>query len=143
MIIHENKLTVQDFCLLQESVGFGKQNLKQTEICLKNSLYTISVEADNKIVGMGRIVGDGARNFYIQDVNVHPDYQGQGIGKAIVEKLLLYIENYTNNLNLTNCRFQIGLMAAKGKESFYEPFGFRKRPNDSQGNGMSLILICP
>ena len=86
MIIHENILTAEQFCLLQESVGFGKPDLKQSEICLRNSLYSLSVEIDNKIVGMGRIVGDGARNFYIQDINIHPDYQGQGIGKAIVKK---------------------------------------------------------
>ena len=140
MIIHENILTAEQFCLLQESVGFGKPDLKQSEICLRNSLYSLSVEIDNKIVGMGRIVGDGARNFYIQDINIHPDYQGQGIGKAIIEKLLLYIKSYTDKLGLQNCRLQIGLMAAKGKESFYEPFGFIKRPNDSQGNGMTLII---
>lgn len=140
MIIHENILTAEQFCLLQESVGFGKPDLKQSEICLRNSLYSLSVEIDNKIVGMGRIVGDGARNFYIQDINIHPDYQGQGIGKAIVKKLLLYIKSYTDELGLQNCRLQIGLMAAKGKESFYEPFGFIRRPNDSQGNGMTLII---
>ena len=141
MIIHENKLTVQDFCLLQEAVGFGKPNIKQTELCLKNSLYSLSIEVDGRTVGMGRIIGDGARNFYIQDVNVHPDYQGQGIGKTIVKNLLLHINEYTDNLDLKGCRLQIGLMAAKGKESFYEPIGYKKRPNDSQGNGMTLIVI--
>ena len=140
MTIHENKLTADDFIFLQKSVGFGCPNLTQTEICLKNSMYSISIEIDEKIIGMGRIVGDGARNFYLQDINVHPDYQGQGIGKIIVAKLLEYIKNYTDSINLKNCRLQIGLMAAKGKESFYELFGFIKRPNDSQGNGMSLII---
>lgn len=140
MTIHENKLTAEEFIFLQKSVGFGCPGLTQTEICLKNSMYSISIEIDEKIIGMGRIVGDGARNFYLQDINVHPNYQRQGIGKIIVAKLLKYIESYADSINLKNCRLQIGLMAAKGKESFYEPFGFVKRPNDSQGNGMSLII---
>ena len=140
MTIHENKLTAEEFISLQKSVGFGCSDLIQTEICLKNSMYSISIEIDEKIIGMGRIVGDGARNFYLQDINVHPNYQGQGIGKIIVAKLLEYIESYTDSINFKKCRLQIGLMAAKGKENFYELFGFIKRPNDSQGNGMSLII---
>ena len=30
----------------------------------------------------------------------------------------------------------VGLMSAKGKEDFYERFGFWKRPTDSFGHGM-------
>lgn len=49
-------------------MGCGSQNLKQIEIALKDTIYTVSVERDGKIIGMGRIIGDGARVFYIQDV---------------------------------------------------------------------------
>lgn len=30
------------------------------------------------------------------------------------------------------------LGAAKGKEDFYEKFGFKQRPNDFSGSGMSM-----
>lgn len=36
MIIYENKLSTQDFCALQEAVGFGRSNLTQTELAFKN-----------------------------------------------------------------------------------------------------------
>lgn len=136
MIIYENKLNAQEFCTLQKSVGFGIPNLKQIEIALQNSIYTISVEVDNQIVGMGRIIGDGARIFYIQDVFINPNYQGQGIGTKIVKKLLSYIDN----LPLKNCNIMVGLMSDKNKESFYERFGFKKRPNEFQGSGMMLSI---
>lgn len=137
VFIYENKLSAQDFCALQESVGFGRSNLKQIEIALENSVYTVSVEMDNLIVGMGRLVGDGARIFYIQDVFINPKYQRQGIGTEVVKKLLGYIEN----LQLENCSIMVGLMAAKGKEQFYERFGFKNRPNNSQGNGMMMNVF--
>ena len=35
---------------------------------LKNSLYVVAAYADDRIVGMGRIVGDGAVICYIQDI---------------------------------------------------------------------------
>lgn len=84
MILYENKLTAEEFCNLQEAVGFGRPNLAQVEIGLRNSIYTVSAKVDDKIVGMGRLVGDGARIFYIQDVFINRDYQNQGIGTAIV-----------------------------------------------------------
>ena len=64
LIIYENKLTAQEFVNLTEAVGWGCPNLKQIETALKNTIYSISVEIDGKIIGMGRIVGDGARIFY-------------------------------------------------------------------------------
>lgn len=136
MIIHENKLTANQFVELQEAVGFGRPNLKQIEIALENSFYSVSVEMDGKIIGMGRIVGDGARIFYLQDIFIHPKYQRRGIGTEIVKKLLVYIDN----LQLEDCNIMVGLMAAKEKEAFYEKFGFKKRPNERQGSGMMMNI---
>ncbi len=137
MLIYENKLTAQEFVCLTESVGWGCPDLKQIEIALKNTIYSISVEMDGKIIGMGRIIGDGARIFYIQDLVIHPYYQNRGIGSKIMEYLLSYVDK----LPLINCSIMVGLMSAKGKECFYERFGFKKRPNESQGNGMILNII--
>lgn len=136
LIIYENKLTAQEFVNLTEAVGWGCPNLKQIETALKNTIYSISVEIDGKIIGMGRIVGDGARIFYIQDVVVEPNYQGMGIGIKIMECLMAYIEKVA----MSACNTMVGLMSAKGKECFYEKFGFQKRPNEFQGNGMILRI---
>lgn len=136
MNIYENRLNAEEFCNLQESVGFGRPNINQIEIALKNSIYTVSVEVNGEIVGMGRLVGDNARIFYIQDVFVNPDYQNQGIGTAIVNKLVAYIDG----LKLSDCNIMIGLMSAKNKEQFYMRFGFKSRPNDYQGCGMMFNI---
>lgn len=136
MLIYEDKLTVQEFVHLTEVVGWGCPNLKQIEIALKNTIYSISVEIDGKIIGMGRIIGDGARIFYIQDVVIHPNYQGMRIGTKIMEYLIAYIEK----VSIRDCNIMVGIMSAKGKESFYERFGFQKRPNEFQGNGMILSI---
>lgn len=134
--IHKNKLTATEFCELQESVGFGYPNIEQIETALRNSIYKVSVKVDNKIIGMGRLVGDGARIYYVQDVFINPQYQGQGIGTLIVEELLSYIK--TNKPK--EFSVMVGLMSAKGKEEFYERFGFITRPNDKQGSGMLMFI---
>ncbi|EEL99965.1 Ribosomal-protein-alanine acetyltransferase [Bacillus mycoides] len=70
-------------------------------------------------MGMGRIVGDGAIYFYIQDIVVHPDYQKNGIGKEIMHILVEYL-----NQNAPDKAF-VGLFASQGKESFYEKYDFK------------------
>ena len=134
--ILENKLTPEQLCDLQEAVGFGRPSIIQSEKALKNSIYSVSASIDGDAVGMGRLVGDGAKIYYVQDVFIKPRFQGKGIGKLIVEKLLEYIKNNS----LENTTVNIGLMAAKDKEGFYEKFGFRIRPNEKEGNGMNMRI---
>ena len=34
----------------------------------------------------------------------------------------------------------LNLMSAKGKEAFYEKLGFKRRPSETDGAGMELII---
>ena len=128
----DNGLKAEDYIYLRSEVGFMKTPLDQTEQSLKNGLFSVVAECDGKNVGMGRLVGDGVMYWYIQDVAVLPEYQGKGIGKAIVQKLMQYVEENSIPGTYTT----IGLMAAKGKDTFYEKLGFISRPNDTCGAGM-------
>lgn len=58
--------------------------------------------------------------WYLQEIIVLPEYQGQGVGKSIVNRLLEYIRSTA----LPGTCVEIGLTAVKGKEPFYEGFGF-------------------
>lgn len=136
MIIHENQLTAAEFCALTKSVGWDTPGPEQAEIALENSLYRVSAKIDGKIVGMGRVIGDMARWFYITDIVIDPNYQGMGLGSTVVEKLLSFIES----LPIENCNVMVGVMSAKGKEGFYEKLGFEPRPNDSLGCGMMMYI---
>ena len=71
---------------------------------------------NEKLIGVGRSVADGYDVSYICDVAIHPDYQGFGIGKAIVNKLVEFSDGYN----------KIILFASKGKEPFYAKLGFDK-----------------
>ena len=42
---------------------------------------------------MGRVIGDGGTTFQIVDIAVDPDYQGQGYGRVILEKIMEYINS--------------------------------------------------
>lgn len=75
---------------------------------------------------MGRVIGDGGTAFYIHDIIVLPEHQNKGLGKTIMENIMSYIKSGFKQ------GMMVYLMAAKGKEGFYEKFGFAQRPSDKQ-----------
>jgi len=82
---------------------------------------------------MTRVIGDSGLYFYIQDVIVLPQYQKMGIGILMMKKVMRFLESDISPLTV------VGLMASKGKEPFYEKFGFTKRPSERRGHGMFRI----
>ncbi|WP_243259117.1 GNAT family N-acetyltransferase [Clostridium sp. 'deep sea'] len=58
-------------------------NMTLTMQGIENSLSVITAYDDNKLVGLIRVIGDGATIIYIQDLLVDPQYQKNGIGKAL------------------------------------------------------------
>lgn len=130
--IIERCVTVEEFNSLRLSVGWTKLNHESVSKALDSSLYAVCTIVNNQIVGMGRVVGDGGLYYYIQDLIVETQFQGLGIGNAMLTKIIKFLEN-----NISEGAF-IGLMAAKGKELFYKKFGFIERPNKDFGPGMCI-----
>lgn len=124
----------EEFNYLTDSVGWGIRENSVVETALNNTLYSLCVYDDNKLIGYGRIIGDETIFLYIQDIMVIPKYQNKHIGTGIMENLLTQINEY-KKIN-PNIRTYLG--ASKGKESFYEKFGFISRPNEDLGSGMIL-----
>lgn len=132
MQIVENSLSIETYNTLRKTVGWSTFSDAQVEKALHNSLYTIVIKENNQPIAMGRIIGDNALYYYIQDIVVNPNYQGQGIGTKIIQQLLQYVEK---NI-LPDTTVTVGLFAAKGKEEFYQKFNFIIRPNIDTGHGM-------
>lgn len=126
--------TVDEFNQLTEAVGWGRREKDIVEEALKYTLYSVCVYDEDKLIGYGRIIGDKTIFLHIHDVMVRPDYQGMGIGTGIMNKILEKVNEYRG----VNPGIRVYLGASKGKESFYEKFGFVNRPNEKLGAGMVL-----
>ena len=75
-----------------------------------------------------RVVGDRRTCFYIQDV-IETGIPGQRHWQTIMNRVMKFInENAAVGA-------VVGLMAAKGKESFYEKYGFCKGLMKTLGPG--------
>lgn len=132
--IKENVNSVEEFNYLYDAVGWGSYDKKVSEKALANTMYSVSVYDDDKIIGYGRIIGDGICFLYIHDVMVIPKYQNKKIGSQIMNKLLEKV----NQIKVENPNARVYLGASKGKEKFYERFGFITRENANLGSGMIL-----
>ncbi|WP_019912849.1 GNAT family N-acetyltransferase [Paenibacillus sp. HW567] len=71
-------------------------------------------------------------DFYVQDVAVLPEYQGQGLRNRIIGQLLEDIRNHCYPGAF------VGLFASHGNDTFYERYGFQ---NDAPGmTGMFKVM---
>jgi GNAT superfamily N-acetyltransferase len=121
----------EDYNCLRQAAGWGVYPVDVIDHCLAQSLYCVCAVDGETVIGMARVVGDGGLVFQIQDVIVLPEYQNQGVGTQLMTAVMNYIRIH----GVHNCT--IGLMAARGKESFYTRFGFTARPTENLGAGMT------
>ena len=122
------------FAQFREKCGWGTVGDELAKIAILNSLVFITAYKGDKLVGFGRVIDDGALNYYIQDLIVEENIRGLGIGRVIMKELLAEITERARD------GATIGLMAAVGKEAFYKQLGFVSRPNTQSGAGMTLVI---
>ncbi len=125
---------IDSFYALYESTGWNDKNKKPKEQLLgamKNSWFFVSVYADDRLIGCGRVVSDGYLHAYIKEMILLPGFQEKGIGKEILNRLLQKILGHGIK--------DIQLFCAKGKEEFYLKNGFEKRPEDAPGMQYKIL----
>ncbi|MBN1438542.1 MAG: GNAT family N-acetyltransferase [Anaerolineales bacterium] len=135
--LSEESPSPAEYAALRALVGWRNPDPAAIAPSLRNSLYCVCARSQGRMIGMARIIGDGGLTFYIQDVIVAPDRQGEGIGARLMERAMEYIRRTAAHNAV------VGLMAAKGKEEFYERYGFTRRPNGELGAGMTIFWRNP
>jgi ribosomal protein S18 acetylase RimI-like enzyme len=133
VLLVERIPSVQEYLDLRRAINWRIVDEEACKNGLQGSLYCVCAELNEKIIGMGRVIGDSGLYFYIQDVIVLPQYQKMGIGTLLMQSIMNFLDNNISPQTV------VGLMASKGKEPFYEKYGFTKRPSERRGHGMFRI----
>ena len=76
--------------------------------------FVVAVDDRDEMLGCGQIKPHGRDILELASIAVHPEHQGKGIGRAIIEHLL---QNSTRPLYL---------MCESSNGPLYEKFGFRE-----------------
>jgi len=127
MEIIADKIPVEIYRSLRATCGLSAKTQLASEIGLRNAIHSVMIKSGGAIIGMGRIIGDGGCFCQITDICVLPEYQGQGIGKMIMQNLADYIQN-----NLPESCY-ISLIADGDASYLYEQFGFKDTLPASKG----------
>jgi GNAT superfamily N-acetyltransferase len=85
---------------------------------LAGSLTGVVVLSDGAAVAMGRLVGDGAHYFYVQDLIVHPEHREEGLGTLVLEELIAWVERTSPSDAF------VGLFSSPEGETLYAEHGF-------------------
>jgi N-acetylglutamate synthase-like GNAT family acetyltransferase len=96
------------------------RKLEDLEIAITNSDPVISVWTDHHLIGFARATSDGIYRATIWDVVIHPDYQGAGLGRKLVQTVLSHPKLY---------RVERVYLMTTQQQTFYERIGFE--PNGS------------
>ncbi len=137
MIQYNSTITSEEYMELRRKVGWCEFPLEEAQAGIDNSYMVLCARDEGKAIGVMRLLWDGGYIAFLSDVIVDPKYQGQGIGAALVRGA---IERIKKDMK-PGYKVKFNLMSAKGKEGFYEKFGFKERPNDECGAGMDQWII--
>ncbi|NEP15341.1 MAG: GNAT family N-acetyltransferase [Leptolyngbya sp. SIO4C1] len=114
---------------LCDAVGWSRRPIRKVKKAIQHSFLVVTMweqrGSRRRLVGFSRATSDHAFNATIWDVVVHPDFQGQGLGKALMKQLIkkLRSEDISN----------VTLFADPHVVEFYQRLGFMSDPEGIKG----------
>ena len=100
---------------LRESVGWNRMENVYKDPCM-TSYYHIAVYDDNTLIGYIDSVSNSVTDAYIQDLMVHPDYQGKGIGTELMNSMIIKLKE--------RHIYMISVVFEERLKPFYKRLGF-------------------
>ena len=117
---------LEDLC---DSVGWARRPIRKVRIALQYSFVVLSMWEQRggfrRLIGFARATSDHAFNATLWDVVIHPDFQGRGLGKAMMEEMIRELRKS----DISN----ISLFADAHVVEFYGQLGFNVDPEGIKG----------
>ena len=115
--VYNSNVPAKQIADLRESVGWNRMEESYNNP-LMNSYCHIACYDGGKLVGYVDSVSNAVTDAYIQDLTVHPDYQNQGIGTELMNRIIAYLKERKI--------FWISVMFEENLAPFYRRFGFHQ-----------------
>ncbi|MBW4634134.1 MAG: GNAT family N-acetyltransferase [Iphinoe sp. HA4291-MV1] len=125
----ERDLDLYELEELCDSVGWSRRPLRKVKKAIEHSFLVASMWQvrgnKRRLIGFARATSDHAFNATIWDVVVHPDFQGKGLGKALMK----YVLKKLRSEEISN----VTLFADPHVLDFYRNLGFMSDPEGIKG----------
>lgn len=119
VVISHKRPELQQVRSLLLSLGWtddGSEHLLQQQI--DTAVTIVCAEHDHELIGIAFLLGDGLHFYYVKDVDVHPSWQRKGIGTAMMNELMQWLERHARP------SATVGLFTGDHLGPFYRQFGF-------------------
>ena len=116
-------ISVQDAIEQEEVIALYRANEwssaekpKQLMAALRNSHSLVTARIDGQLIGLGNAISDGYLVVYYPHMLVHPEHQGRGVGKQMMQAMQ---QKYA--------AFHQQMLVADGRAiDFYKSLGFSR-----------------
>ncbi|MEL6813340.1 MAG: GNAT family N-acetyltransferase [Cyanobacteria bacterium J06598_3] len=108
-----------ELCKLFEVAAFWAKDRRPEEMAyaIAHSHPVVTAWDGDQLIGFSRATSDGLFRATIWDVVIHPDYQGAGLGRRLVETLIAH--PHMNRVERT-------YLMTTHQQRFYERIGFEQ-----------------
>jgi GNAT superfamily N-acetyltransferase len=121
------RIEAADYLRLRQAVGWRSAELVDAAVqSALDRTWNVVAREGGAVVGVGRLLEDGAFYATIWDVIVVPEAQRRGIGTAILERLL----------EEASARSIVALVASPAGKPLYERYGF----TSDDGRGVAMLM---
>lgn len=124
-----NSINLYDLEKLCDTVGWVRRPIKKVQMAIDHSFLSLCLFYKNEdkktLIGFARATSDKVFNATIWDVVIHPDFQGKGLGKALMDQIIQQLR-YADISTIT-------LFADPQVINFYKHLGFITDPDGVKG----------
>lgn len=117
-VVKPDQVGIGELIKLYDSVGWSAytRDIGTLRSALAGSSTLVIARDGAVLIGLARVVSDGATICYLQDVLVNPSHQGHGVGRALVQAALELYASVRQKVLLTD--------DGPARRRFYESLGF-------------------
>ena len=114
-VSNEKNIPGADLVALFEALDWSSARFpEKLEAAVASSHRVVSLWDGDRLAGLVTAISDGAMCVYFPYVAIHPEYQGQGWGRALMEDALAAYRGFHH----------AALICYEDKQGFYEKQGF-------------------
>ncbi|MGO2540685.1 MAG: GNAT family N-acetyltransferase [Specibacter sp.] len=126
-------LALPELLDLYNTVGWTSytETPERLAAALKGSHLVVAARTGEQLVGLARVISDGASIWYLQDLLVRPEFQRCGIGRELVRQALLDSGGVRQKVLLTDDE--------PGQKAFYEALGFQQTTEFRGGTTRAFV----
>ena len=128
----DKNIAPEELLALAETQGWGNDRpIDRNGQAIEGSIFIASARHEGRLIGLLRLVGDGAYCLHVADFIVHTEYQSKGIGAQLLKMSLEYAREQAIGIDDNIGEFT--LFTTISAEKLYKKHGFL-----SAYNGMVL-----